>query len=222
MSSGYDLHMPLAQAVACANSFGAPNQWLAPMELDLLSQRTAIKQKNGFIAARFLLKQLLTQHITDTSPLDWVILPQATGQPQVFYQGQASKWHTSISHSKTQVIVALSHHPIGVDIEDIKPRDDLPALLEQVCHDTEIQWWQTQPEPLTAFYQIWTAKEAWSKTTGMGLDMPVLRATPLTPSSYGNTWGNSDISISFIKTNPLFMCALATQLPLIKKKIDLS
>ena len=71
----------------------------------------------------------------------------------------------SISHSKNYVAYAISENPVGVDIEEIKERDD--GLLE-IFLDGEykiVGWknWQN-------FYKLWTGKEAILKREWLSLD----------------------------------------------------
>lgn len=68
----------------------------------------------------------------------------------------------SLTHKKAHaaLISATSiHAPIGIDIEFCQDRDFL--ALAQICY-TEIEqaWLQQQPCLNTAFYQLWTLKEA--------------------------------------------------------------
>ena len=71
----------------------------------------------------------------------------------------------SLAHSGDRVAVALHTHPIGIDLETLIPRH--PALLATVA--TEERRW-LHPDPLLAFYEQWTAKEAVAKRLGIGID----------------------------------------------------
>lgn len=75
-------------------------------------------------------------------------------------------FYFNISHSQGVVVFAKSDDsPVGVDIEVIRPVDDL--LKQYVCNEEEYKY-ATDYEK---FYEIWTAKEAIVKCNGEGLDI---------------------------------------------------
>lgn len=73
----------------------------------------------------------------------------------------------SISHSKSLILCALSERPVGVDIEDIRPRRD--PLPRYALTKEEFSRYQAMGGDWPAFYALWTRKEAWCKYTGQGL-----------------------------------------------------
>lgn len=74
--------------------------------------------------------------------------------------------HFSISHSNDLSVCVLSDKEIGVDTEKIKAFN--PKLIDRICLDEEKQYIGNSSE---RFFQIWTAKEAYSKLTGLGLSI---------------------------------------------------
>ena len=80
-------------------------------ENELLSYNALINQsrKNEFLGIRFL---------RNSSNHDFEICYQASGKP--FFNN--SSLHISISHSKNFVALAVSTHPIGIDIEECHER----------------------------------------------------------------------------------------------------
>lgn len=73
----------------------------------------------------------------------------------------------SISHSGNYVAIALSKDPIGVDIQEIREIDD--KLIGYVLNDAEISL-INKDNKLNSFFEIWTAKEAYLKYIGIGLE----------------------------------------------------
>ena len=95
----------------------------------------------------------------------------------------------SVSHSDNLVVCAVSDCPIGIDVEKIRPID--LNIAEEFCSEGELEYIFGgdrkevgylacgEDEALTRFFEIWTAKEAYSKFTGRGLgdicNMPVTK-----------------------------------------------
>ena len=81
----------------------------------------------------------------------------------------------SISHSRELVVVAASQAgPVGVDVEEVFPRE-IGGLARRWFDPAELEWMTTQSDELTAFLQLWTAKEAVGKALGNGLRKAGLR-----------------------------------------------
>lgn len=138
-------------------------------ELMLLHKRTANQQQVNFMAGRYALKKLLIAHTGGTWQ-DWQILPEASGQPRAFFNHHAVPINLSISHSRSKVACVISANEyVGIDIEDKKPRDNLAELVSQIASDEEQAWWQMQEDQLSAFYDLWTTKEAIGKLYGVGI-----------------------------------------------------
>ncbi len=85
----------------------------------------------------------------------------------------------NISHSGDMVVCAVDDKPIGIDIELIRPID--LTVAKRVCADEELFClfgvnpaeidfaYCTNDIILTSFYELWTAKEAYGKMTGIGI-----------------------------------------------------
>ncbi len=81
--------------------------------------------------------------------------------------------HFSISHSGNFTVVAISNEPIGIDCEVIR---DFSAIVAHKTFNTCERNYvagntadRKKSEMEKAFYEIWTAKEAYLKYTGQGL-----------------------------------------------------
>lgn len=80
----------------------------------------------------------------------------------------------SVTHSADLALVAVVRTPparVGVDVEVVRPRRSLPALAARVLDDEASARWSALPEAerLRAFYEAWTAKEAYLKAVGVGV-----------------------------------------------------
>ena len=89
--------------------------------------------------------------------------------------------HFNLSHTKGWSLCALSDHPVGVDIEVMRPRNE--RLFRHCLTETELQGFDgTWPE----FYRLWTLKEAQCKYLGQGLGNP--RSWPTPPPCPHRSW----------------------------------
>lgn len=73
----------------------------------------------------------------------------------------------SLSHSGPLALVALSDRPVGVDIEQIRPRR--AGLPRYALTAEELARYEALGGDWPAFYALWTRREAWCKYTGLGL-----------------------------------------------------
>ena len=81
----------------------------------------------------------------------------------------------SVSHSNEMVVLAISfHHPVGVDVEEIKEtKENLRAF---VSSKKEYEYIKDNKN----FFEIWTSKESLAKASGLGLsDIKNIPALPL-------------------------------------------
>ena len=70
----------------------------------------------------------------------------------------------SLSHKPKYVAAVVSKDKVGIDIEEIKPRDEL--LFARVASDKE---WELQERSWDTLFRYWTAKEAILKVIGIGI-----------------------------------------------------
>jgi 4'-phosphopantetheinyl transferase len=71
----------------------------------------------------------------------------------------------SLTHKPKYVAAVISKERVGIDIEEIKPRQE--SLFRLVASDRE--WDLGKGEPWYTFFRYWTAKEATLKANGIGI-----------------------------------------------------
>jgi 4'-phosphopantetheinyl transferase len=115
-------------------------------------------------AAHNLLLDLASTFISSPS-----LHHDADGRPHV--PGLA----VSLSHTHHLVVVAAAADgPIGVDVEELYPRE-VGELADRWFTPDELDWMSAQSSQLEAFLRLWTAKEAVGKALGRGLRQSGLR-----------------------------------------------
>jgi len=70
----------------------------------------------------------------------------------------------SLSHKPEFVAAVVSKDKVGIDIEELKPRDEL--LFARVASDKE---WELKEKSWDTLFRYWTAKEAILKVIGIGI-----------------------------------------------------
>lgn len=94
----------------------------------------------------------------------------AFGKPSLI---NAPSFHFNVSHSGKWVVCAIDDHPLGIDIEQLRPID---FEVGRVCFsDTEYDALMRQDADsrLSYFYDLWTLKESFVKAEGQGLTLPL-------------------------------------------------
>ena len=98
------------------------------------------------------------------------------GKPRLLADGMVSPIGISLSHSRERGLVAVAEEgEVGVDIERLRPMDDIDGIARAHMTVAEREWLLRQPPQQrdAAFLRLWTLKEAVVKATGEGLSRPL-------------------------------------------------
>ncbi|MEQ8672473.1 MAG: 4'-phosphopantetheinyl transferase superfamily protein [Aggregatilineales bacterium] len=82
----------------------------------------------------------------------------------------------NLSHSADLLMLAIINDAeIGVDVEHIRPMREMRSVAHDNFSAQEFSTWERLPEAKkqSAFYTIWTRKEAYIKATGDGFRLPL-------------------------------------------------
>ncbi|MEP4038000.1 4'-phosphopantetheinyl transferase superfamily protein [Pseudophaeobacter sp.] len=81
--------------------------------------------------------------------------------------------HFNLSHTEGLIAVALcAGRPIGVDVERLADLQTYQELAARVMTPAECSYMAAQSTPQDRFTQLWSAKEALMKATGLGFALP--------------------------------------------------
>lgn len=75
-------------------------------------------------------------------------------------------WQFNLSHAGNRVLCALSHVPVGCDLEEIR-KADIPVARRFFTKE-EVDWLLQESDQNKAFYRLWTWKESFLKCIGRG------------------------------------------------------
>jgi 4'-phosphopantetheinyl transferase len=119
----------------------------------------------GFHAAlRTLLGEALEQ---PPEVLAWETGPH--GKPRLPAPSPVA-FNLSHSHDTGALLIGSSQLSWGIDLEELRPVDDIVEVARRVFTPPEFEAWQSWPPgaALTAFHTLWTRKEACLKAIGSG------------------------------------------------------
>jgi phosphopantetheinyl transferase len=130
----------------------------------------AVKGRNQFIAGRAFLRKLLGQLLA-REPESLCFRYGAFGKPVLDLDGAEIDFNLSHAGTVAAVAVATRAGGIGVDVEWIRPLDDIDAVIRAAFTAHEAAQILSLPQPLRlpAFYRAWTRKEAVLKARGCGM-----------------------------------------------------
>jgi 4'-phosphopantetheinyl transferase len=123
-----------------------------------LRYRQERDQRLCLAAYRLLQRALMLEYGIDGMP---VFTYDSKGKPLV--QGHPDI-HFSLSHCHEAVAVALSDHPVGIDIETTGHYS--AEVARRVMNDDEMREIEASTQPEVAFTRLWTMKESLYKLTG--------------------------------------------------------
>lgn len=144
--------------------------------------RSELRQADAYVRPgsreRFVARRSLLRHVLGTrlgsDPRAIRFARERYGKPRL---SCASGLRFNVSDTEGMVAVALSRgRAVGVDVEFLKPRR-LVTLARGTFTRGELEAFMGAPERFrkAAFYEQWTAKEAYAKALGVGLRFPFRR-----------------------------------------------
>lgn len=120
-------------------------------------QKAQIYQLRNQHLSQYLQREISAQHIQHS----------VYGKPYLADQALAFNH----SHSQQHYALALSQHvlDLGVDIEDLSRKVRFEALAKHAFHADELAQWYRLNQDKHYWFQVWTAKEAILKASGLGI-----------------------------------------------------
>lgn len=110
-------------------------------------------EKRACICGDMLIRKLAKEHF-DLNEKEVILCADSNGKPFI----KDAPYHVSISHSGDLVLCAISHYPVGVDIQKVEKVPEKIVQKIDVNFDSDRQ-----------FYEYWTAAESYGKLFGNGI-----------------------------------------------------
>ena len=145
---------------------------LSPTERDRAQRLVRSAARHQFIVSRAGLRCLLAAYLGCT-PTAVQFDYGAYGRPQL--SRTFTNLQFNLAHSGSWVVYGVGHCQwLGVDVEQLAPRQRLEALIKRCLTPVEQATLPpVQTERLERFIQYWTVKEAHLKAVGLGLSYPM-------------------------------------------------
>jgi len=187
------------------------------------------KDRKQHLITRALVRYVLSEYISSTSPLDWQFTQNKHGKPEIAPKTQPFPLKFNLSHSHKMIVLAVaSNQEIGVDIEFINrslPTHDLAKNTFSVQEYLQLKTLDKNNFH-TRFYDIWTLKEAYIKACGTGLSTPLESFSFSFPTkqniqiSFDASRNDQESEWQFwqLEPNPEYIIALGAKSKEVKKK----
>lgn len=158
--------------------------WLSLREREALKRFRIFKRRSDWRLGRWTAKLALRAFFGPEYPAErFEIIPNASGAPEVHFDGHRLPMGLSLAHCEDRALCALTGNdsPIGCDLERIKPR--IPEFIEDYFTADELAFVKNLPTERRdeATTLIWSAKESVLKlfqvglrvdTRSVGVDLP--------------------------------------------------
>ena len=145
-------------------------QLLSEEEQQRAKQFRFEEKRGHFIVGRATLRQLIGGCLK-ASPAALEFSYTQRGKPELA-GALAGKVHFNVSHSDSLALIALTRVcPVGVDVERVRPRQydmEIARRFFTARESAGLESLQEAERP-SAFFNLWTRKEAWLKATGVGI-----------------------------------------------------
>ncbi len=131
------------------------------------------RNRDSFIARRGILRSVLALYLR-RDPSDIRFAYGQCGKPAL--AGENNEISFNLSHSSTYMLLAVGQGiEIGVDIERMNPMISPMEIADYFFTASEVLELRRKKEPerLRQFFRFWTRKEAFVKSTGLGLSYPI-------------------------------------------------
>ena len=155
----------------------APDDWalLSDQERERSARFHFERDRHRYISVHLSLRKLISRYLhVDPSLIRF--LTSEKGKPYLDPSAHPTHLNFNLSHSADLAVYAFTLGiEIGVDVEAVRPMDDLKSIARSTFAPGEYAKLCSLPpsQELNAFFNCWTRKEALIKGLGEGLSLPL-------------------------------------------------
>lgn len=141
-------------------------------EIERVARLRSDVARRHFTARHAIRRLLLAGYLGQ--PPEQIAFPAEEGQKPQLEGLNPDRLHFTESASDELAVFAVAHEvELGVDIERIRPVPDAASIVARFGSSAEKAAFSTHPADDVTFLRWWTAKEAFVKAIGTGLDHPL-------------------------------------------------
>ncbi|WP_339271864.1 4'-phosphopantetheinyl transferase superfamily protein [Paenibacillus sp. FSL K6-1330] len=150
-------------------TFRALFQTLSPDRQDYVSKFKRASDYQRSVLGDAMVHRILRDKL-GLDPMHIEIIRNAYGKPSL---KNHDNLHFNVSHSGHWIVCAVSHEPVGIDVEKMEAID--MDIAKRFFHKTEFNaLLHCDPSVrLSRFFDLWTLKESYIKAVGKGLHLPL-------------------------------------------------
>ncbi|MDF3054718.1 MAG: phosphopantetheine-protein transferase [Gammaproteobacteria bacterium] len=171
-----DVHVWYAHIAITEAQANAAYPILSDIEKDRAQRFKFGEHRLKFIAARSTLRKILSYYLP-IQPASIGFIENQYGKPMLDSTQNKKGIFFNVSHSHDMAVYAISlEENIGVDIEFKEKSLNFDQIALRFFSAQESQYIQSlinMSEKASAFFKIWTGKEAFIKAIGQGLSFPL-------------------------------------------------
>lgn len=163
--------------------------WLSAEEQKRYKSFVSQQQANQFLLARVLLRSQLSKRVPIVLPNEWVFVVDDYGKPRLSDKFSYLNLHFNLSHSENLVVLVLAEGEVelgadneigkklnlGIDVENIHRPIFSMALAKRYFSESELTDLAklAEQQQVKRIAQLWTLKESYLKTNGLGVRVPL-------------------------------------------------
>lgn len=158
-----------------ADALSCFRDWLSDDEIARADRFHSDIHRARYIVGRAALRCALADRLS-CSPVAVRFSYGTNGKPML--EGGQGHVEFNLAHCGGDAVIALAGGAVvGVDVELLQPIADVESLARLVFSDDERRELDLAPDPVLAFLNGWTRKEAYVKALGLGLTAPLSEIT---------------------------------------------
>lgn len=166
-----EVHLWTWALQAAAADLSAHIDILNEQEVERMNRFHFAPDRSRYAVAHANLRRILGAYLRRPAQ-DICFQANRFGKPELTDEDRPWPLHFSLSHSQSIAVLAVaSEHPVGVDVEDVRPIEAEVAVAHFSDRELSDLGRLHGDAWISGFYHCWTRKEAILKAEGVGLNL---------------------------------------------------
>jgi len=151
----------------------SPTEYLGEYEMEIYNSIKYEKRKKDYLSGRYIAKKVLSRYLKEQDLTKLTIKWGVFNQPLLVYlEENPPKFSLSHTCTHSACLVFPQEHPMGIDIEPYT-HSNYKSIESQLTEKERLLGRDIRENIAVFYIQLWTIKEALSKTLQTGLTVPV-------------------------------------------------